>query len=142
MLHGTFLILRWFIAWLAGAITYFLAVVCTVYDGFPSLIFQPFCAAFVSVLCVAGCVVVGLPLMLLRRSRIFRLWGSLTAGILVVAGAALLLYSVFPSHLITYDDPATHEHLTQLGGTAMPGYFAMLFALSNWPYPFAPSRHA
>jgi hypothetical protein len=146
MTHGLFLFLRWLLAWITGAVVYFFAVIITVYDGLLSLIFQPFCAAFISALCVAACAVVGLPLLSLRRYRAFRLWGALAAGVLALLGVCLLLYSASAGQRIAYADPVTEEQFDQLGGTALPGYLALLFALANWPAPFAPAsppiRHA
>ncbi|MDD5262080.1 MAG: hypothetical protein PHD76_09560 [Methylacidiphilales bacterium] len=57
-------LLRFGMAWAIGAVIYFFAVAVTVYDGIPSLILQPFCAAGFSFVCVAFCAVVGLPLRL------------------------------------------------------------------------------
>ncbi|MEK0448548.1 MAG: hypothetical protein RL088_816 [Verrucomicrobiota bacterium] len=128
-------ILHFFKAWVIGAATYFFAAVLTVMDGMLSFIMQPIMAAVVSAIAVVACMVAGL---VLRIPFLQKVWTGtkwlpeLIAGI----GIALLVFSAFPGQMTLHTrvvDDEFEDSWKTLGDTCFPGYFALLFAVANWP---------
>jgi hypothetical protein len=127
-------VLAVFAAFIVGWIIYMIAMILTVYDGILSMIFQPFMAIICSGIVVTMTVLVGLVLKLPLLSR---LWTATPAlAIAMIAGSLFLL--CFGSQLgivETYTDPETHHSFQGLHSVvALSAYFAILFAIANWPF--------
>lgn len=131
-------ILRFGVAWAIAVAVYLVAALLTVMDGILSFLFQPIMGVIIGGLSVAACTVVGLLLRLpfLRKPWRFMM---LLPAVLVVVGVILLIFSAIPGQMvqhtqIIYIGPEPcEESYVSLGDTAIPGYFALLFALANWP---------
>jgi drug/metabolite transporter (DMT)-like permease len=128
-------IFRFKIAWIVGAATYFVGAVFTTMDGMPSFIMQPIMAAIVSAIAVVVCREAG---HMLRVPFLRKVWTetkwlpALIAGI----GIALLVFSAFPGQMTLHTrvvDDEFRESWKTLGDSCFPGYFALLFAVANWP---------
>jgi energy-converting hydrogenase Eha subunit A len=117
------------LAWLIGTFIYFASVL----DGFESLILQPVIGAVVSavsvgIVCGAGFV--------LRISPLGRFWSSscwLAVG-LAALGLTVLLFGKSLGMSSVYADPESQQQFIGLSPkAAISGYFALLFAVANWP---------
>ena len=130
----SYTLVRCGIAWVIGGAVYLEAVICTVYNGFLSIIFQSIIGAIGSAACVAACLLFGLAL---RLPVLRRVWsrGMIAPTILAAVGTVLLIYSVTDSQMGHYTDPETEDRFRTLGYSFVPGYFALLFAITNWPFP-------
>ena len=130
--------MRYFIAWFAGTLAYFLAMGFTVYDGILSLIFQPITGAFYSAAFLLVAVLLGLPL---RLTTVRSVWhggiiGVLVAGGLAVLGIASIFYSLSPGHLTAQADPTSGE-MFRTGDLffGLGGFLSLIFGLAHWPNP-------
>lgn len=121
------------IAFVVGWAAYMIAMVLTVYDGCLSLLFQPIMAALWSSLTVAAALASGLILRLPGLRRWWRssvLWAASIAGVslfLLIFGYGLGLRSTF------VDPESGVEFQTLQAGVAIGAYFALSFAIANWP---------
>ena len=116
-----------------GWIVYMIGMVLTVYDGFISMILQPFMAALTSGACTAVALLAGL---LLRIPVISRSWHSTRSwAVLLVGGSLFTLafgYSLGWTDVGT--NPETGERILMLHPiAALSGYFFLLFGVVNWP---------
>lgn len=109
------------------------AMIATVYDGFPSLIFQPIIGALVTTLVVALSLVVGLIFLIPRIGQTWRaLW--FMAPILVISS---IIFMCFGTHLgltETFTNDETGNKFTGLrSDVALTSYLLMIFVVTNWP---------
>ncbi len=131
-------LLRFGVAWAIAVAVYLVAAVLTVFDGMLSFIFQPIMGIIIGGLSVAACTVAGLLLRLPFLRKPWRFMMILPA-VFVAVGVGLLLFSAMPSQMVQHTQvidsgPEPYEEsYVSLGDTAIPGYFALLFALANWP---------
>jgi hypothetical protein len=121
------------LAFVVGWVVYMIAMMMTVYDGILSMILQPFMAVLCSGLFVASALLVGL---ILKIPLISRWWRSSRLGALtLVLGSSFVL--CFGSALGITQVYTDHENGRQFMGlhsaAALSGYFALIFALANWP---------
>ena len=129
-------LLRFGVAWAIAVAVYLVAAVLTVFDGMLSFIFQPIMGVIIGGLSVAACTVVGLLLRLpfLRKPWRFMM---LLPAVLAAVGVILLIFSAMPGQMVYVAQNAgfepCEESYRNLGRTALPGYFMLLFALANWP---------
>jgi hypothetical protein len=117
----------------AGWCVYMVAMVMTTYDGLLSLILQPFMGALASGLCTGLALLVGL---LTRIRLIRRLWCASWVPAAVIVAASLLLMSLGSALGLveTYTNPDTGQSFKGLHYmVALTAYFAMIFAIANWP---------
>jgi hypothetical protein len=122
-----------FVAFCVGWLTYMVAMTMTVYDGFPSLILQPFVAAFVSALFVFVSLILGL---VLKIPFLARWWTSTLwwASLLAVCSLLLLCCGACIGITDTYVNPDTGQQYEWLHPAAvLGGYFFLIFAIANWP---------
>jgi hypothetical protein len=123
------------VAFVVGWAVYMVGMVLTVYDGCLSLLFQPIMAALWSSLTVAAALASGL---ILRLPGLRRWWRSSMLWAASIAGASLFLL-VFGYALglrSTFVDPESGVEFQALQvGVAIGAYFALLFAIANWPAP-------
>jgi hypothetical protein len=122
-----------FSAFVVGWIVYMIAMMMTSYDGVLSMIFQPFMAAICSAIVVAVAVIVGL---LLKVPSISRIWNAtpLWAIALIVCSLLILCFGSYLGMVETYTDPQTKLQFQGLhSAAALGGYFALVFAIANWP---------
>jgi hypothetical protein len=107
--------------------------VVTVYDGVPSLIFQPIIAAFFSGFFVIAALVSGL---VLRVPKIKEAWSSAGAWVLLVTGTALLVM-IFSGPLglqTEFVDPETMDRIKSMSPAAFfVCYFLAVFPVVNFP---------
>ena len=82
-------------AWAGGCVVYMIAMISTVYDGVPSMIFQPIMAALVSALCVAACFVLGL---VFKIPAVGKIW-STTRWMAIGLGIASVFFMRYGSLL-------------------------------------------
>ncbi len=114
-----------------GWVVYMIGMVLTVYDGVLSLIFQPFIAALVSGVCVAGALLIGL---LLRIPALSRWWTSLRAVFVACGSLFVLVFGYFIGFTYIGTNPETGSEVVTLHPVAaLGGYFLLLFAVANWP---------
>jgi len=121
------------IAFGVGWVVYMVGMMLTVYDGFPSLVIQPFLAALFSVTVVGASLLVGL---LLRVPPVSRLWHASPRAAALISVASLLVLVFGYSVGLTYVgvDPDTQEEVVVLHPAAAVGaYCSLLFSLANWP---------
>jgi len=125
--------LRLITAWLIGSGVYFLYAIATVYDGFPSLVCQPFMAMGFSAVIVFVSLILGLPLMLLTPHR--PQWLAITfAGFSLLVGLSFLFIPDVFSPLFEWLFPKVQEVFTSV--VFIPvylGYFILIFTIVNWP---------
>jgi len=122
-----------FVAFCVGWLTYMVAMMMTVYDGFPSLILQPFVAVFVSALFVLLSLILGL---VLKIPFLARWWASTRwwAVLLAVGSLLLLCFGACVGITDTYVNPDTGQQYEWLHPAAvLGGYFFLIFAIANWP---------
>lgn len=121
------------LAFVCGWLVYMLGMVLTSYDGLWSLLLQPVMAALFSGVAVLLSLLIGL---VFRLRPIGNWWRStyLWAGTLFCTGTLLLVFG-YPLGLKTtvrhFETGAAMEILRP--EIAAPAYFAMIFALANWP---------
>jgi hypothetical protein len=116
-----------------GWVVYMVAMMMTVYDGLPSMIFQPIMAVICSALTVGVGLVVGL---LLKIPVLGRWWRAtpITAAIFIVASLLVLCFGSTLGLSHTFTNPKTQEPIEGLRpDAALFGYFVLLFAIANWP---------
>ncbi|HRZ54559.1 MAG TPA: hypothetical protein P5525_03760 [Candidatus Paceibacterota bacterium] len=121
------------IALAVGWIVYMIAMMMTVYDGLLSMIFQPIIAVICSSLTVGMSLLVGL---LFKVPVLGRGWRAtpIPAGLLVIASLAILCFGSTLGLRHTFMHPETKQPIEGLRpDAALGGYFALLFAISNWP---------
>jgi hypothetical protein len=122
------------LAWVVGSAIYAAAAVSWGgYDGLPTLLVVPACAA------VVGGVMVGLVLAIGHAARTTPLgrawsrnplWAALTAG----CGAALLTCGAAAGLTGTYSNPETGESFVAAHpAAALGGYALVVFAVAHWP---------
>lgn len=125
--------LRLILAWIAGWITYMIAMAMTVYDGFPSLLFQPFMGAICASVGVLAVLILGSPLL------IPRLWTAWTKVwwipiVLVVISVFAMILSWFPGFRTTvYDQELQRQVETFHPVLSICGWFGILFSLVWFP---------
>ncbi len=126
-------LLRMFIAWTIGCCIYFIIAIATVYDGFPSMVCQPFMAMFFSAVMTFLALIIGLPLMLLTPYRPQWL-AMIVAGISLFIGFSLIFIpSVFTS-VFQRVFPAFQGAGISPGFVPIYfGYFIVIFSIANWP---------
>ena len=121
------------IAWVLGWLVYMIAMVLTVYDGIPSLMFQPIMAAIASALAVG----VGLLAGLIFRAPLFgNLWHSSWIWAAMLAGVSILLLCCGKQWGITEtfkDSETGHQYVGLRSSVALMCYFVLIFAVANWP---------
>ena len=130
-------LIRFGVTW-AIAVAVYLVAALAEYDGILSIIFQPIMGIIIGGLSVAACTVVGL---FLRLPFLWKPWRfmMLLPAVFVVVGVVLLVFSAMPgqkvrvTQIINSGPEPYEESYVRLGDTAIPGYFALLFALANWP---------
>lgn len=119
-------------AWITGWIVYMVAMVSTVYDGFLSLLFQPIMAALWSFAFTLGASLAGMIFLVPVVGKAWRgscLWAAtiLSASLFVmVVGPFLGWTETFPGEV---GSPIT----VLRPDLALTSYFALLFAIANWP---------
>jgi hypothetical protein len=120
-------------AFAAGWLVYMIAMMMTVYDGAPSLIFQPIVAALFSGFVVGLSLFVGL---LLRVPPLARAWNAswLVAASIAAASVFILVFGYSLGLTDVGVNPETHQEVTMLHPAAgLGGSFALVFSLANWP---------
>jgi hypothetical protein len=131
--RGALRLVASFIAWAVGWVVYMIAMAMTVYDGFLSLIFQPFIAVFVSAIFVFMALIVGL---VFRIPAVGRLWRASrwTAIVLIALSLSLMCFGSAMGMTQTFIHPDTGEPIVGLhSAVALSSYFFLLFAIANWP---------
>ncbi len=125
--------LRLILAWIAGWITYMIAMAMTVYDGFPSLLFQPFVGAFFATVGVLAVLILGSPLFI---PKLWIAWTKLwwISIVLAVISVFAMIISWFPGFRITvYDQELQRQVETFHPALSICGWFGMLFSLAWFP---------
>ena len=121
------------IAFVVGWLVYMIAMMMSVYDGVPSLIFQPIFAALFSGFVVGLSLLVGL---LLRVPPLARAWNASWLGAASIAAASVCIL-VFGYSLGLTDvgvNPETNQVVTMLHPAAgLAGSFSLVFSIANWP---------
>jgi len=120
-------------AFITGWLLYMIGMILTTYDGLLSLIFQPLIGAVVSGIVVVVALLAGL---LLRVSPFRRWWHGRRLWAMIIAGLSLFVlcfgYSLGLTWVATH--PETGAKIEMLHPTAaILGYFALIFAVTNWP---------
>jgi len=110
-----------------------IAMMMTVYDGLLSMIFQPIIAVICSSLTVGIALLVGL----LFKIPILGRWWSATpfpAALLLIGSLVILCFGSTLGVRHTFTHPETQQPIEGLRpDAALSGYFALLFAIANWP---------
>lgn len=123
------------IALMVGWAVYMLAMMVTVYDGFLSMIFQPFVALLFSGMGVLLAWLLG---WLLKIPWLSRIWqdSPMLPIFLLVGSLLLMLLGKSMGISQEYRDLETGASWTGLHSYAAVGsYFVLLFTLTNWPVP-------
>ena len=121
------------IAFVVGWVVYMIGMVLTVYDGCLSFLLQPIMAALCSSLAVAAALAGGL---ILRLPGLRRWWRSSVLWAASITGASLFLLSFGYALGLrsTFVHPESGAEIQTLQvAVAIGAYFALLFALANWP---------
>jgi hypothetical protein len=125
--------LRLFIAWAIGGGIYFIYAIATVYDGFPSLVCQPFMAMGISAVFTFIALIIGLPLMLLTPYRSQSL-AIIVACIGLLIGFSLLFIPKTFTFMFQNIFPAIqNEDISAIFMPVFLGYFIVIFTIVNWP---------
>jgi hypothetical protein len=122
-----------FCGFVLGWLIYMFLMAATVYDGVPSLIFQPLIAAVFSGFFVAAALVVGL---VLRAPKIREAWSSAGRWVLLITVAALsvIIFSAQLGLETEYVDPDTSDDVKAISPTAaLICYFLAVFPIVNLP---------
>ena len=116
---------------------YMVAMLRTTYDGFPSLVLQPFMAALASGVFVFVAFLTGSLLGLFTWGRRWKAsW--VRAFVIACLGGSVLAFGSLLGLTTTYADPQSGEVLEGLHwACALGGYFALVFGIANWPVPGA-----
>jgi hypothetical protein len=121
------------LAWATGWAIYMVAVALWSYDGLPSLILQPFCAAIVSTIFVGAVLLAGL---VLRVPVVGRLWHSQREWAVALAAACLIVMCFGSTVGLTevFVDPETGQRFEALHSVAaLATYLLLLFTIAHWP---------
>jgi hypothetical protein len=125
--------LRLCTAWIVGCVIYFFLAIGLCYDGFISMICQPFMAMIVSAVVTILSLILGLPLMLPTPHR--PLWLAVAAaGICLITG---ILFFCLPGPFVPLFRwiPATIQNNID-SPEFLPiyaGYIIIIFTIVNWP---------
>jgi len=139
MNHTPYIKTAWFLGWLV----YLIAAVLTVFDGFPSFIFQPIIAAVVSALAVVASALVGL---IFRIPPIGRIWHKawFLAPTLALGSILLMCFGTALGFTEKIIDPESGQQITILRPVVgFCSYLTMIFTIANWPakpMPATPSN--
>ena len=121
------------IAFCVGWVVYMVAMMFTVYDGFPSMILQPIMAVLVSGAFVLLSMLAGL---LLNIQPLSRHWNKSPLLAIILAAASLFILT-FGYYLgitgVGINPEIDSEVVTLHPIAAIGGYFFLLFTLVNWP---------
>src|SRR5262245_58201158 len=121
-------------AWFAGFVAYMITMAVTVYDGLPSLIFQPIIGLVVSAVTVVVARMVGLPF----RAPALRGWwnkslvGRFMAAMIVFLGIGFQCYALSGDRLVLHVEFGD-VYRTSNSNLGFVGYFMLVFVLANWP---------
>lgn len=101
------------------------------------VIFQPLLGILLSAVTLFLCLVIGLPIRLIEKLRLFWIENFWITFLLLGTGALLLILSFSPQytvvHLETIDDHTVERHIPN-AGLALSGWFLVAFALLHF-YP-------
>lgn len=117
-----------------GWVVYMVGMLLTTYEGFLSLIIQPFIGAIFSGITVALSLLLGL---FFRIPALGRWWARSRkpATILASACLGLLTFGYFFGITSTVIHPETRREIVMLHPlAALIGYFGLVFAVANWPH--------
>lgn len=120
------------VAWLY----YMIAMMMTTYDGFPSLLLQPFMGAIFACVAVLICLLIGLPIRFVVSVR--RLWQRLWWLPLFLGslGFVLMVLSWLPPfRQTTYDQIRQMEVQTFQPILAVSGWLVSIFAALHFWFP-------
>lgn len=121
------------VAGFVGWIVYMVAMVLTAYDGMFSLLFQPIMGVIFSSLVTLAAVIVGL---LLRIPLLRQAWNYRTVAptFLLCASLFVMCSGPFLGWTVTYPGTTGEPPVTTLAPRlGLASYFALLFAIANWP---------
>lgn len=113
------------VAWVVGWVGYMIAMVLTVYDGIPSLMFQPIMAAIASALAVGVGLFFGL---IFRLPLIGKFWRSSWIWAALLAGGNVLLLCCGKQWGITEtftDSETQHQYVGLRSSVALVSYFVL-----------------
>lgn len=125
-------LIRMFIAWGIGSLMYFILAIATVYDGFISMLCQPFIAMGVSAVITLIALIIGLPLLLLTPYR--PQWLAMVLAVICLFGgfSLFLLPSAYSSIFLSiYPDQG--KIISPLSVPIYIGYIVFIFTIVNWP---------
>jgi hypothetical protein len=120
------------VAW----IYYMLGMLMTTYDGFPSLVLQPFMGALFALVAVLLCSLIGLPIR--RVASVRRFWRSVwwLPLLLGALGFVLMVLSWLPPFRQTvYDELRQMEVQTFQPTLALSGWLLSVFAALHFWFP-------
>ncbi len=120
-------------AWGLGWLVYMIAMAVTVYDGIPSLIFQPIVGALVATVAVGISLLLGL---IFRVGPIGRAWRAawFLAPVLFIGSIVLMCFGARLGLTQLFTDPDTeYESVGLRSDVAIASYVVMVFAITNWP---------
>ena len=118
---------------IVGWIVYMIAMMVTVYDGFPSLIVQPFMAALWSGIFVGLSLLLGL---ILRIPLMRKWWSSsrLWAGGLALISLLILILGERLGITGVGVNPDINQQVIMLHPiAALGGYLGVILSVVNWP---------
>jgi len=124
------------VAFVVAWFYYMVAMMMTTYDGFASLILQPIMGAIFAGLAVLLCLLLGLPIRLVRTLR--QLWRKLwwLPLFLGAVGLVLMIMSWLPPFRQTVHDFATDTQIqTFHPAMALIGWLLSVFAALHFWFP-------
>lgn len=128
-------------ALIVGVCYYMLAMVMTVYDGLPSLIFQPILGTIITLVAIAVLLVMGLPIRLL--SRLHQWWQEHWWFVFVLGTVAfgMMCTSWFPQLRIQMTDPDLGTPVDSFHPVlGLGGWMLTLFSVLHFYPPLSWSR--
>jgi hypothetical protein len=127
------LFLRLFFAWMVGGALYFATLVFTDYDGFNTFVTGIIGGAIISAICVVGCAITGLLLLIPFIKRFWRA-SFIPAFAFCVLGFLLFIFGLLPSQVKTVGHDENGGSIKEVGMTWTPGCLLLIFAIANFPY--------
>lgn len=124
------------VAFLVGWFYYMVAMAMTVYDGFPSIIFQPIIGALCTGVAVLLCFLVGLPIRLVIRPRRFwrHIWWLPFA--LGTLGFVLMVLSWQPPFRQTVHNDVSDPDMRMFQpALSLAGWLLSIFAALHFWFP-------
>ena len=123
-----------FAAFLAGLTCYMLGMCLTVYDGFLSLVCQPFIGALFTAIALIEAWLLGLPLILWDRAEVW--WGRhpMVAQGIVAVSLALMGGSLLPAVQEPVIHPETNDVILLPNAyMAIAGWHGVIFGILHHP---------